>query len=221
MNNGVTNVGDNLSWGSLSYTLRGTTDFGIVVESVSSPGDFFLLTNDVSYADNQALTGFDTSTAYTYDVACFVGGTAIATPDGDVPVEDPNVGDRVVTADGREVRVTWVGQQRIKNSLLTPLHQAPVCISKGALGGGLPHADLYVSADHGMVLDELVINASALVNGATIRFVPMAEMPGVFTYYHIETEAHDAVLANGAPAADWDAALDDPAMTVSLARGAA
>ena len=51
-----------------------------------------------------------------------------------------------------------------------------------------------------MLIDGYVINACALVNGSTIRFVPAAEMPSEFTYYHIETEAHDAVLANGAVA---------------------
>ncbi|MEL7115480.1 MAG: Hint domain-containing protein, partial [Pseudomonadota bacterium] len=76
----------------------------------------------------------------------------------------------------------------------------PVCITAGAMGGGLPHSDLYVSADHGMVLDGLVINASALVNGDTIRFVSASELPRMFIYYHIETEAHDVILANGAAA---------------------
>ena len=50
-----------------------------------------------------------------------------------------------------------------------------------------------------MILDGLVINASALVNGTTIDWVPMNELPDEVTYYHIETEAHDVILANGAP----------------------
>ncbi|MEM9970952.1 MAG: Hint domain-containing protein, partial [Pseudomonadota bacterium] len=96
--------------------------------------------------------------------------------------------------------VKWLGEQRVKTSMFTPSSLMPVCIAKGALGGDLPHTDLFVSADHGLMLDGYVVNASALVNGSTIRFVPMAEMGQEFTYYHIETEAHDAVLANGAAA---------------------
>ncbi|MEM9764783.1 MAG: Hint domain-containing protein, partial [Pseudomonadota bacterium] len=48
--------------------------------------------------------------------------------------------------------------------------------------------------------DGMVINASALVNGDTIDFVPMAELADSFTVYHVETESHDVILANGAPA---------------------
>jgi len=259
-----------VSWGTLQYTLRGTTDNGIVVESVSAPGSFYLLSH-VSYSSGQALNNLNTTDPYTY---CFLSGTAIATPEGEVPVEHLKIGDLVCTVDGRTVPVKWLGEQRVKNSMFTPNHRAPVCICKGALGNGLPLTDLFVSADHGLLLDDYVVNASALVDDSTIRFVPMAEMAAEFTYYHIETDDHDVVLANGTPAEtfidyagrqafdnyqeyldlypterlipemprsrisaarllpdeikarivtgfDWDAALDDPAMTIALERGAA
>jgi hypothetical protein len=54
-----------------------------------------------------------------------------------------------------------------------------------------------VTADHGMVIDGLVINASTLVNGDTIDFVPISELDDSFTVYHVETVAHDVILANG------------------------
>ena len=50
-----------------------------------------------------------------------------------------------------------------------------------------------------MIVDGLVINASTLVNGTTIDWVPLAELPDSFTVYHVETENHDVILANGAP----------------------
>ena len=59
-------------------------------------------------------------------------------------------------------------------------------------------ARLHVVADYGMVIDGYVINASALVNGTTIDFVPLAELPRHLTVYHVETETHDVILANGA-----------------------
>ncbi len=49
-----------------------------------------------------------------------------------------------------------------------------------------------------MVIEGLVINASALVNGTTIDWVPMAELPDRVTYYHVETENHDVILADSA-----------------------
>ena len=131
-------------------------------------------------------------------VNCFLRGTLIGTPDGEAAVETLQIGDFVRTADGRDCTVKWVGRQTITANLVNIAcedNRAPVRIAAGALGN---HSDLYVSADHGMIMDGLVINASALVNGDTIRFVPMSEMPSEFTYYHIETEAHDVILANGA-----------------------
>ncbi len=131
---------------------------------------------------------------------CFGPGTQIATPDGSRAVETLEIGDTILTHDHREVPVKWVGRQRVVNRFGLGERRAPVRIAAGALGGGLPDADLTVSADHGIVLDGTVINASAMVNGTTISFVPVAELADDFTYYHIETEAHEAVLANGAAA---------------------
>lgn len=50
-----------------------------------------------------------------------------------------------------------------------------------------------------MIREGLVVNAGAMVNGGSIRFVPSGELPEGFACYHIETEAHEVVLANGAP----------------------
>jgi hypothetical protein len=49
------------------------------------------------------------------------------------------------------------------------------------------------------VIDGLVVNASALVNGSTIDWLPASELPEQLTVYHVETEAHDVILANGVP----------------------
>ena len=132
---------------------------------------------------------------------CFAAGTLIATPDSETPVETLQIGDLITTTDGRAVLVKWLGRQthtRAAVNMALPERVQPVRIRAGALGGGLPKRDLTVTADHGMVLDGLVINASALVNGETIDFVPGAELGDSLTVYHIETEAHDVILANGA-----------------------
>ncbi|MEL7117223.1 MAG: Hint domain-containing protein [Pseudomonadota bacterium] len=129
---------------------------------------------------------------------CFAAGSLIATPEGETKVEALKIGDLVRTADGRTVSVLWVGWQSL-HRWRHGAHMQPVRIKAGALGGGLPHSDLTVTADHGMVVDRFLINAAALVNGDTIDFVPMAELGNSFTVYHIETENHDVILANGAP----------------------
>ena len=76
----------------------------------------------------------------------------------------------------------------------------PVRITAGALGEGLPHTDLVVTADHGLVIEGRVVNASALVGAPGIAYVPSEEIGDRAVYYHIETEGHRVVLANGAPA---------------------
>jgi hypothetical protein len=75
-----------------------------------------------------------------------------------------------------------------------------VRISAGALGPGQPHRDLTVTADHGMLVEGVLCHAGALVNGTTISRVPRSEHSAGITVYHIETDSHEIILANGAPA---------------------
>ena len=51
-----------------------------------------------------------------------------------------------------------------------------------------------------MLVDGVICHAGALVNGMTITRVPLSEMGERYTVYHIETEAHEIILANGTPA---------------------
>ena len=60
-----------------------------------------------------------------------------------------------------------------------------------------------LTADHALVLDGLAINAGALVNGDTIAVEPMAALPERITCYHVETEGHETILAEGAPAESY------------------
>ena len=64
----------------------------------------------------------------------------------------------------------------------------------------MPHSDLTVTADHAMLVDGILCEAGALVNGTTITRVPLSEFGDNYTVYHVETEAHEIILANGAPA---------------------
>ncbi|MGP6085696.1 Hint domain-containing protein [Antarctobacter jejuensis] len=129
---------------------------------------------------------------------CFAAGTRISTPDGTAAVEDLTIGDDILTEDGRCVLVKWIGRQTVRTAFAASKRQL-VRLRAGSLGHGLPNADLTVTADHGMVLDGYVINASALVNGDSINWVQSAELGNSYTVYHVETEAHDVILANGAP----------------------
>ncbi|MDK3074300.1 Hint domain-containing protein [Sedimentitalea sp. JM2-8] len=131
---------------------------------------------------------------------CFAIGTLIATPKGERAVEDLKIGDLILTADGHTVPVKWIGRQTL-HKIFTPAERfTPVRVARGALRDGLPHTDLVLTAEHALILDGLAINAGALVNGTTITFDPLDSLPDRVTYYHIETEDHSVILANGAAA---------------------
>ncbi len=102
----------------------------------------------------------------------------------------------VLSADGKQLRVKWIGRQTVSNT--AAIMNPPVMIHKDALGEGKPHSNLHVTAAHGMYIDGLVINAGALVNNDTIAFMSWNQLPKTVTYYHIETENHELIVANGA-----------------------
>ncbi|WP_165586942.1 Hint domain-containing protein [Pseudaestuariivita atlantica] len=136
-------------------------------------------------------------------VNCFLTGTLIATPDGERAIETLEPGAHVTLADGTAATIRWVARQTMRAdavNLSIPANRLPVRIEAGALGNGLPHTDLTLTADHALVMDGLLVNASALVNGSTIRFLTADDMPREFTYWHVELDAHSAILANGLPA---------------------
>ena len=145
-----------------------------------------------------AATGYMASNAQVLN--CFATGTTIATPDGDKAIKTFQAGDRVLTRDGRSVPVIWVARQTVANPRAIEIGRRPVRIEAGALGPGLPNAPLTVTGDHALLFGDLLINAGALVNGTSIRLVPLAEMPTKFTWWHLELEAHEAIVANGVAA---------------------
>jgi hypothetical protein len=131
-------------------------------------------------------------------VTCFLSGTLIATPDGQRAVETLRPGDAVLGADGTTHTIRWMGRQTVIAVFADPLHSYPIRMSAGALGGGLPRRDLFLSPGHALFIDDLLVHAGALVNGTSITRVTQPEAS--FTYWHIETEGHVLVRAEGTPA---------------------
>lgn len=130
---------------------------------------------------------------------CFAAGTLISTPDGTKAVETLEIGDLVMTADGREVSVKWIGRQTV-HKFMSSVHRQPVLVRKNALGAGKPNRDLVLTASHALIIDGLAINAGALVNNTTIDYVPTKDLAPEAIYYHVETAEHDVIMANGTEA---------------------
>ncbi len=133
-------------------------------------------------------------------LTCFLAGTLIATPTGERAVEKLVVGDSLLDHEGRTLIVRWIGRQTVATRFGPAERLSPVLIRAGALGPGRPHSDLRVTSEHALLISGVLCNAGALINGITITRVPLAELGETFTVYHVETEGHDILRANGAAA---------------------
>ena len=129
---------------------------------------------------------------------CFLAGTAVMTPNGEVAVETLKTGDMVVLADGRAAPINWLGVQTVATRFADPLRVLPVRIAAGALADGLPKRDLLISPDHAILRDGVLVQAGAMVNGLSIT--RERAMPEIFRYYHVEVADHSCILAEGVAA---------------------
>ncbi|MCJ2035239.1 Hint domain-containing protein [Methylobacterium sp. J-068] len=172
-------------------------------------------------------TGFttrDDGNGGTVVLVCFTTGTGIRiVRDGiaqDVAVENLIVGDRAVTATGHERPIRWIGHRDLVGrdidgrSRLLPPDQQPIRIRTGAFGPdakGLarPVRDLRLSPGHPVLVGHghghaggVLVPAMCLVNGTTITRESVTRV----TYWHVELDAHDILLAEGLAAEsylDW------------------
>jgi collagen type I alpha len=128
---------------------------------------------------------------------CFAAGTHITTSEGAKPVEQLAVGDIVRTTLSRKPqRIVWIGHRRVDCTRHPKPQQVwPVRISVGAFGRNLPARDLYLSPDHAVYADGVLIPVKYLANNETIAQVPCDTV----TYYHVELAQHDVILAENLP----------------------
>ncbi len=130
------------------------------------------------------------------DVSCFAAGTRLRTPRGEVAVEDLAVGDEVITSTGQQP-IKWIGHRRLDLARhKQPETARPIRFAAGCLADNIPSRDLFLSPDHALYLDGILVPAKALLNGASIRQIAV---PSV-TYYHIELADHAIIFAENTPA---------------------
>ncbi len=147
-----------------------------------------------------SVTGGQVITSIGGTPTCFAKGTRIAVPVGDIEVEKLSIGDTVLTHDGATREVLWVGRQRFDLISGVPERLQLVRVKAGALGWDLPKRDLVVTADHALLTDGVLVDAGTLVDGDRIDYEPVEALPKSVTVYHVETEDHAVILAEGAPA---------------------
>jgi len=161
---------------------------------------------------------------------CFTQGTMIRTPGGARPVETLGCGDLVATKDSGAQVLRWVGWRHITGARMFAMPELrPVRIRAGALGGGRPDADLWVSPEHRMLLSgpnaqalfntpEVLVSARDLIND---RDIMVDHRLRETSYVHLLLEQQEVLWANGAETESFHpgtAALElmDPAQRRAL-----
>jgi Ca2+-binding RTX toxin-like protein len=189
-------------------------DFDVIdLSGLTGPGRFRVF-RDADNVENGRIEYYDTTGALTGTttftnieaVVCFTPGTLIATPKGEVPVEELRVGDKIITRDNGIQEIRWAGAKAMTwNDFRLSPHLRPILIRKGSLGNGLPEQDMMVSPNHRMLVandrtalyfdeHEVLVAAKHLIGGEGVTQV---ESVGT-TYLHFLCDRHEVVLANGA-----------------------
>jgi hypothetical protein len=128
------------------------------------------------------------------EVPCFLAGTLIRTDQGWVEVEELRPGARVISMLGGISPVIWVGWRRIDAKTHPDLTSVlPVLVSAGSIAENVPFRDLYLSPDHSLFIDGVLIPIKYLINNESIRQVYVDRIE----YYHVELGMHDIVEVNG------------------------
>ena len=140
---------------------------------------------------------------FVFDAVCYGSGTRILTDRGEIEVQDLAVGDLVVTASGERRPIRWLGSRTLDCNAHPDARAVwPIRIAAHAFADNQPSRDLFVSPAHALrvsIDDDVLVPACRLINGSTIARCPAETV----TYWHVELDSHDLLLADGLPAESY------------------
>ena len=131
----------------------------------------------------------------------FLKSTTILTADGGRKIEDLASGDLLPTQFGGVCPIRWIWRYPFRKSDPSkpwPKDVQPVRIARSALAPEVPHSDLYVTAEHALFIEGLLIPVGNLTNGTTITRYDAREYDEL-EYFNIKVEGHDVIYAEAAP----------------------
>ncbi|SFR47574.1 Hint domain-containing protein [Yoonia tamlensis] len=146
---------------------------------------------------------------------CFCEGTSILTKSGYRNTETLKAGDMVLNDAGQEVPILWIGRSVVtRDTMSRDPNRRPVRIPANAIAENVPSSDLFVSAQHRIVLEgswcdllfseERILTPAKHLVGAIAEWVdPDADV----AYFHILFDDHEILVSNGAPTESFQPAL--------------
>jgi len=191
--NGVAvSVGDTVTLpNGQTVTLNADGTFTVVADADEEVAVFTYTVTDGTLTD----TGLVTINT----VPCFVAGTLIATPYGEVPVESLECGDLVMTNDHGAQPLRWIGRRTVP----AEGDLAPIRIAAHTFG---VHRTLLVSPQHRVLIrdslsellfgeSEVLVAAKHLLNDRTVT----RRVGGQVEYVHLMFDQHQVVFSEGLP----------------------
>lgn len=153
----------------------------------------FAFTYEVTSSAGGSDVGFVTVSS----IPCFVAGTLIRTPGGEIPIENLQPGDLVETQDDGAQPVRWIGRRCVP----AEGKFAPIQIAENTLGA---HRELLLSPLHRVLIRdclaellfgeaEVLVSVRDLVNDRTIRPI----QGGTVEYVHLLFDTHQVVFSDG------------------------
>ncbi|GBR51861.1 hypothetical protein CSR02_05165 [Acetobacter pomorum] len=215
--------------GAVINNVSGNTHFGILETSSQPVSANYTKNDDGSYTlkitleDGRSISYSHVNMAPTYQpssdiqivqdgttgwliedkspAACFLSGSMILTDNGNVAVEDIQVGDKIIAFDWKKQTnvarsIVWVGKTQTTVRAGVPDDEAgyPVRILKDAIADGVPYKDMLITAEHCLFFRNGFVPVRMLVNGVSIFYDKSFTS---YDYYHVETEQHSVITADG------------------------
>ncbi|MGD7070960.1 Hint domain-containing protein [Acetobacter sp. AAB5] len=186
-----------LTTGDYSVTVVGNTldvmSGGKTVASVQ------LANNDYNGEGDSFTIVSNTSGSAFEVIVCFLTDSMIATPHGEIAVQNLQIGEEIyVYVHNQSIirKIKWAGHAHTTVKPELPDDEAgwPVRILKDAIADGVPYKDMLITAEHCLFFDGKFIPARMLVNGRSIFYDKSITS---YDYYHIETEQHSVIMADG------------------------
>jgi hypothetical protein len=178
----------------------GLDEADVQADTTTSNGNTTIAIPSAGTIELAGFTGAIPTGDETFVTACYATGTCLATASGPVPVEALREGDRVLTLAGRLAEVHWIGHRRTDLARHPrPLDVMPVRVRAHAFADSLPSRDLVLSPDHAVFVAGKLVPIRYLINNVSIA----QETHASITYWHVELDRHDLLLAEGLPAESY------------------